>query len=96
MLFVFVVALQVKQFAHGAGKGQVAVQNLSPAGLALFTMPKGVKIFVGGLPDYCTENELKVHFSRYGPVVACELQRDPQGNSRRFGYLAFQVSYFFS
>ena len=77
--------IDVKSFNNGAAKGANPTANLTPAGLALFTMPKDVKIFVGGLPEQCDEAALKVHFSRYGPVVACELQRDPQGNSRRFG-----------
>ncbi|KAA0158254.1 hypothetical protein FNF31_05488 [Cafeteria roenbergensis] len=51
------------------------------------------RIFVGGLPQSATEDDLGRHFVRFGEVVGCELMRDrANGRSRGFGFVTFASS----
>ncbi|KAA0146932.1 hypothetical protein FNF29_07736 [Cafeteria roenbergensis] len=56
--------------------------------------PGGIRrIFVGGLPQSATEDDLGRHFVRFGEVVGCELMRDrANGRSRGFGFVTFASS----
>jgi len=48
------------------------------------------RIFVGGLPQDTTEDELFRHFARFGEVVECEVMRDRiNGRSRGFGFVTY-------
>lgn len=48
------------------------------------------KVFVGGLPATCRENDLHVHFQRFGDIAECQVMYDHQtGNSRGFGFVTF-------
>jgi len=47
------------------------------------------KIFIGGLPHKATTQQLRDHFSRYGPIVDAVVLRWPDGRSRGFGYVTF-------
>ncbi|KAF3662368.1 putative nucleosome assembly protein 1-like 1-like isoform 1 [Capsicum annuum] len=48
------------------------------------------KIFIGGLPRYYTEDDLKEHFSTYGYILRHRIMRDNYtGRSRGFGFVTF-------
>lgn len=48
------------------------------------------KIFVGGLPISCTEEEFKEYFEKFGNVVEAHIMSDHQtGISRGFGFVTF-------
>ncbi|KAM3308230.1 heterogeneous nuclear ribonucleoprotein A0-like [Capsicum chacoense] len=48
------------------------------------------KIFIGGLPRDCTEDDLKEHFSTYGYILRHRIMRDNcTGRSRGFGFVTF-------
>ncbi|MED6118747.1 hypothetical protein PIB30_005585 [Stylosanthes scabra] len=48
------------------------------------------KIFVGGLPQFFTDDELKEYFSTYGNIVECQIMLDRKtGRSRGFGFVTF-------
>ncbi|MED6125467.1 hypothetical protein PIB30_068777 [Stylosanthes scabra] len=47
-------------------------------------------IFVGGLPQFFTDNELKDYFSTYGNIVEHQIMLDHKtGRSRGFGFVTF-------
>eukprot|EP00927_Polykrikos_kofoidii_P084607 TRINITY_DN8970_c0_g1_i1.p1 TRINITY_DN8970_c0_g1~~TRINITY_DN8970_c0_g1_i1.p1 ORF type:complete len:702 (-),score=159.90 TRINITY_DN8970_c0_g1_i1:256-2361(-) len=48
------------------------------------------KIFVGGLPQDCTEEKLTAYFSQYGNIVGVEVKIDRDtGRTRGFGFVQF-------
>lgn len=48
------------------------------------------KVFVGGLDYQLHDDEFARFFSKYGPVRAAEIVRDPNTNaSRGFGFVTF-------
>lgn len=48
------------------------------------------KIFIGGLRDTITDDELKAYFSNYGNVTECLVMRDKETNkSRGFGFITY-------
>ncbi|XP_019436500.1 PREDICTED: heterogeneous nuclear ribonucleoprotein 1-like [Lupinus angustifolius] len=48
------------------------------------------KIFVGGIPQFLTDDELKEYFSPYGNIVEHQIMLDYQtGRSRGFGFVTF-------
>lgn len=48
------------------------------------------KVFVGGLPSQCGNEEFKTYFSTYGEVVDAQVMIDHNtGNSRGFGFVTF-------
>ena len=48
------------------------------------------KIFIGGLRDQVTDEELKTYFSTYGSIVECLVMRDKETQkSRGFGFITF-------
>ena len=48
------------------------------------------KIFVGGLAWQTTEDNLKFHFERYGPIESVTIMTDrATGNPRGFGFVSF-------
>jgi len=51
--------------------------------------PNDCKIFVGGLPQGCTEDELKAHFAYYGTVAECNMKYDDWGGFRGFAFVVF-------
>ncbi|MES1902809.1 MAG: RNA recognition motif [Paramarteilia canceri] len=50
------------------------------------------KIFVGGIPNECQENDLKDYFGRFGEVENVLLKKDNMGRCRGFGYITFTNS----
>ena len=69
--------------------------GLSAGGGGTFTkQPSAIdadKIFVGGLSWQTTEESLRYHFERYGPVVSVEVMRDRvTGDPRGFAFVVFQ------
>eukprot|EP00443_Scrippsiella_acuminata_P047564 CAMPEP_0115271238 /NCGR_PEP_ID=MMETSP0270-20121206/53991_1 /TAXON_ID=71861 /ORGANISM="Scrippsiella trochoidea, Strain CCMP3099" /LENGTH=133 /DNA_ID=CAMNT_0002687581 /DNA_START=91 /DNA_END=488 /DNA_ORIENTATION=- len=48
------------------------------------------KIFVGGLPQNCTEQVLSNYFMQYGTIVDSVVMKDREtGNSRGFGFITY-------
>jgi len=57
-----------------------------------FAASRPKKIFVAGIPETVTEEDLKEHFSSYGRVLECYIQKDrTTGESRGFGFLSFET-----
>jgi len=51
------------------------------------------KIFVGGLPQNCTEEVLSDYFAEYGNITDSVVMKDREtGNSRGFGFITFEVA----
>lgn len=49
---------------------------------------KGQRLFVGGLPQNATSEDLKIAFRKYGDLAEAEIIRDRQtGRSRNFGFV---------
>lgn len=49
------------------------------------------KLFVGGLNKASTDEEqLKNYFDQYGTIIDCTIMRDPDRNSRGFGFVLFE------
>ena len=49
------------------------------------------KIFVGGLDFNLTNEQLKTHFTKFGPVVDATILKDQNtGKSRGFGFVSFE------
>lgn len=48
------------------------------------------KLFVGGLPQECTQDDLKEYFGKYGELERVQLKMDPTtGRSRGFAFVLF-------
>lgn len=48
------------------------------------------KLFVGGLPQECTQDDLKEYFGKYGELERVQLKMDPTtGRSRGFAFILF-------
>merc|ERR1719188_2023273 len=48
------------------------------------------KVFVGGLPQNCTEEVLTNYFMQYGTIVDSVVMKDREtGNSRGFGFVTY-------
>ena len=47
------------------------------------------KIFVGGLPQGCTEEQVTQYFSQFGSLTAVTLKKDETGKARGFGFIEF-------
>ncbi|KAK0393330.1 hypothetical protein QR680_000154 [Steinernema hermaphroditum] len=47
------------------------------------------KVFLGGLPKSTTEDDLLLHFGRYGEIQKATVVRNENGESRGFGYILF-------
>lgn len=50
---------------------------------------ESTKIFVGGLPAACGENDVMAYFSNFGAVTDVALKKDADGKSRGFGFVSF-------
>ncbi|XP_020224624.1 heterogeneous nuclear ribonucleoprotein 1 isoform X1 [Cajanus cajan] len=51
---------------------------------------KTKKIFVGGIPQFFADDDLKEYFSPYGDVIDCQIMLDHNsGRSRGFGFVTF-------
>jgi len=49
------------------------------------------KLFVGGLPQHATQDDIKTHFSQYGEIDNINLKTDPATNrSRGFAFVVFK------
>ncbi|XP_023334541.1 RNA-binding protein squid [Eurytemora carolleeae] len=49
------------------------------------------KLFCGGLPQECTQDDLKEYFGKYGELERVQLKMDPQtGRSRGFAFVLFK------
>ena len=50
------------------------------------------RIFVGGLPYYLTEEQIRELLSSFGPLKAFDLVKDRDtGNSKGYGFCVYQV-----
>lgn len=50
------------------------------------------KVFIGGLPSTCDDNELSEYFTRFGDITECQVMYDHQtSNSRGFGFVTFST-----
>merc|ERR1719188_108230 len=48
------------------------------------------KVFVGGLPQNCTEEVLSNYFMQYGTIIDSVVMKDRDtGNSRGFGFVTY-------
>ena len=47
---------------------------------------EGRKIYIGGLTDTCTKEDLSAHFGRYGKVASVWIARNPAG----FAFVTFE------
>ena len=48
------------------------------------------KLFIGGLRDNLSEDDLKVYFNNYGTVVEAVVMKEKETNkSRGFGFVTF-------
>jgi len=47
------------------------------------------KLFVGGLSDSFTSETLRTHFEKWGKVEDATVMTNPEGRSRRFGFVRF-------
>lgn len=48
------------------------------------------KVYVAGIPNRCSEQELKEKFNRFGPIRSVQVIRDQHlGKWRSFGFLVF-------
>ncbi|XP_060874160.1 RNA-binding protein squid-like [Metopolophium dirhodum] len=54
-------------------------------------VPRQVKLFVGGLSPYLTDDDIKDYFKRYAPVLAFEMPYDKVNNKRKsFCFITFE------
>ena len=50
------------------------------------------KLFVGGLPQEVSEEELNEHFGQFGEIESVNLKTDPNtGRSRGFCFVVYKV-----
>lgn len=52
---------------------------------------QGVNLYVKNLDDQLTDDELREAFSAYGTITSSRVMRDPNGNSRGFGFVCFST-----
>ncbi|CAE7341488.1 DAZAP1 [Symbiodinium pilosum] len=70
-----------KGFGGGWGKG---------GGGGNLWLASSESVFVGGLPRTCTEDQLRTHFSSFGPVVNVDMGMDPATMAfRGFAFVSF-------
>ncbi|XP_024394224.1 polyadenylate-binding protein 2 [Physcomitrium patens] len=50
---------------------------------------QGVNLYLKNLDDTIDDEKLREIFSEYGTIVSCKVMRDPQGQSRGSGFVAF-------
>lgn len=48
------------------------------------------RIIVKNLPKFVTEKQLSQNFKDLGEVTDCKIARDPNGVSRKFGFVGFK------
>ncbi|KAM1118930.1 hypothetical protein ACFX2I_043187 [Malus domestica] len=53
---------------------------------------QGVNLYIKNLDDSISDEKLKELFSEYGTVSSCKVMRDPDGNSRGSGFVAFSTA----
>ncbi|GLJ31443.1 hypothetical protein SUGI_0630970 [Cryptomeria japonica] len=53
---------------------------------------QGGNLYVKNLDDSIDDDKLKELFSEYGTITSCKVMRDPQGQSRGSGFVAFTSS----
>ncbi|KAL6296225.1 hypothetical protein ACE6H2_004367 [Prunus campanulata] len=53
---------------------------------------QGVNLYIKNLDDSISDEKLKELFSDYGTVTSCKVMRDPDGNSRGSGFVAFSTT----
>ena len=54
------------------------------------------KLFVGGLPQEVSEEELNEHFGQFGEIESVNLKTDPNtGRSRGFCFVVYKVRSFY-
>jgi len=76
-----VAAAAVLQQSHVLGGREVDVKR---------AVPGTNKLFIGGLPQNTTANELREHFEKFGAVSDAVVMIDPAtGRSRGFGFVCF-------
>lgn len=48
------------------------------------------RIFVGGIPQSASQDELRDYFSHFGHVKDARIITDPRGNSRGYGFVTYE------
>ncbi|PON96168.1 Splicing factor-like protein [Trema orientale] len=86
------VIMYDKQSGRPRGYGFVEVKRTVPReDLEAKGASKTKKIFVGGLPRYLANDELRAHFSLYGGIIEYQIVLDHEsGRSRGFGFVTFE------
>lgn len=51
--------------------------------------PPGCKLFVGGLPNDVSDDEIKSLFDPHGDIVDFAIMKDDDGNNRGFGFITY-------
>ena len=51
--------------------------------------PPGCKLFVGGLPNDVTDDEIRSLFEPHGDITDFAIMKDDEGNNRGFGFITF-------
>ncbi|RDX80614.1 Heterogeneous nuclear ribonucleoprotein 1, partial [Mucuna pruriens] len=86
-----VVADEVLAQEHTIDGRVVEVKRTVPReDMEVIGVLKTKKIFVGGIPQFFTDDELREYFSSYGDVIECQIMLDHKtGRSRGFGFVTF-------
>ncbi|KAJ7516723.1 hypothetical protein O6H91_22G068600 [Diphasiastrum complanatum] len=53
---------------------------------------QGVNLYLKNLDDSIDDEKLREMFSEFGNIVSCKVMKDPQGQSRGSGFVAFSVA----
>eukprot|EP00658_Telonema_sp_P-2_P020350 TRINITY_DN18050_c0_g1_i1.p1 TRINITY_DN18050_c0_g1~~TRINITY_DN18050_c0_g1_i1.p1 ORF type:complete len:285 (-),score=32.16 TRINITY_DN18050_c0_g1_i1:344-1198(-) len=51
---------------------------------------QSTSVYVGNIPYEATESQMHQEFDKVGPVVSFKLMKDPDGNSRGFGFCTYR------
>ncbi|KAH7429964.1 hypothetical protein KP509_09G075600 [Ceratopteris richardii] len=54
---------------------------------------QGVNLYLKNLDDAIDDEKLRDLFSKFGTITSCKVMRDPQGQSKGSGFVAFSSSY---
>ncbi|KAI7998634.1 Polyadenylate-binding protein 3 [Camellia lanceoleosa] len=57
-----------------------------------FEKLQGANLYLKNLDDIVTDEKLKELFSEFGTITSCKIMLDPQGVSKRSGFVAFSTS----
>lgn len=54
----------------------------------MFRIPN--RIFVGGIPQTASQDELRDYFAHFGPIKDARIISDPRGNSKGYGFVTYE------